>query len=248
MLEAGELRALVRIGYREPDLASGYRELPTFAWVALPIFLLAPAFYYLVRREIRPLRDASAQIQAAIEDQPLPVVELSASGEVGEFVRRFNEMVRASQDRVSQLETQRRDVLTHSKVVSYQKARIESVLQSLPQGVLVLDETGTATYVNDKVGAMLGCGGLHRARRKVRSMVRASGPARFSLLRTRARGPHTRIGGVAEIEANPRSGLHVCASAYPLFSPTDRTELLGTLVVLSDHHARRTSRSRLARS
>ena len=233
VLQGGELQGLVRVGYRAPDLALAYQQLPTFAWVALPIFLLAPVFYYLVRREIRPLRDASAQIQAAIEDQPLPSVELTASGEVGEFVRQFNQMVRSSQERFSQLETQRRDMLTHSKVVSYQKARIESVLQSLPQGVLVLDETGVATYANDKVGAMLGVNVS-----EVRGMKSAQWCEHPDLLAFlcahEGPSPHASIGGVAEIETNSHTGQRVSATAFPLFSPAERTELLGTLVVLSD--------------
>ena len=233
VIEEGEFRGLVRVGYAYPDMILAYRELPTFAWLALPIFLLAPLFYYLVRREVRPLREASVQIQAAIEDRPVPTVELSASGEIGEFVSRFNHLARSAQERVHCLETERRDVLTHSKVISYQKARIESVLQSLPHGVMVLDGAGVVTYVNDKAGAMLGVD-VEQAQ-GARPAQWCDNPDLLAFLCAHeGASTHSRIGGVTEIESDHTPGNRISVTAYPLFSPADRTELLGTLVVLSD--------------
>ena len=156
VIDQGELVAFVRVGYREPRLGFSYQQLPFFAWIALPIFLMAPAFYYLIRREIRPLNAAGSRIQSLIQDGSATKVELTASAEISQFVGHLNTMIDAAEHRVRSLESDRTGVLTTSRVLSYQKARIESVLESIPEAIIVLDESGTVTYASQKLAPMAG--------------------------------------------------------------------------------------------
>ena len=47
-------------------------------------------------------------------------------------MRSFNQFVELTQERLQNAETQHTGILASSKVISYQKARIESILASLP--------------------------------------------------------------------------------------------------------------------
>jgi two-component system sensor histidine kinase VicK len=230
VLVDGELAAYVRIGYVEPNLAVAYRTLPFFAWIALPIFLLAPLFYYLIRQEIRPLRRASAQIKTILEENPTKTVELEASGEVGEFIRNFNQLMQAAEHRVQQLETEHTTVFASSRVLSYQKARIESVLQSLPEAVIVLDESAAATYANEKLNVMLGVDPSQVINKKPHEWCQQ--PDLLAFLS----GYNGRKKGGGYIEMTPEHNPHrrIAVTGYPLFSPKDSSDIYGTLVVLAD--------------
>ena len=83
-------------------------------------------------------------------------VEIAASGELGEFMRRFNQFVSDAQGRIRSLEEEHTRLVTSSKLLSYRKNRVETVLETLPEAVMILDESGTITFVNQKLAALFG--------------------------------------------------------------------------------------------
>lgn len=233
VLDAGELAAFVRVGYMEPTFGLSYQQLPFFAWIALPIFLMAPAFYYLIRREIRPLNEAGSRIQSLIQEGAGTKVELTASAEIRQFVGHLNDMIDAAETRVRALESDRTGVLTTSRVLSYQKARIESVLESIPEAIVVLDESGTVTYASSKLGPMVGIDHEEIIGKKPHEWC--EDPELRAFLAS-YNGTTARKNASELLEIVPPHNLRnqVAVTAYPLFSPRDRTEVYGTLVVFSD--------------
>ena len=228
VLDAGELVGFVRVGYREPGFGLSYRQLPFFAWIALPIFLMAPAFYYLIRREIRPLNEAGSRIQSLIQEGAGTKVELTASAEISQFVGHLNTMIDAAETRVRTLESDRTGVLTTSRVLSFQKARIESVLESIPEAIIVLDEAGTVTYASPKLGPMAGIDHEEIVGQNPHEWCEDPELRTFlaSFNGTTAR---KNASDLLEIVPPHNSRNQVAVTAYPLFSPGDRTEVYGTL-------------------
>ncbi len=233
VVQAGNLLAHVRIGYREPVFALAYEELPFFAWVALPIFLIAPAFYYLMRREISPLGEASTRIQSLLEESESAGAELSASGDIGEFVRDLNQMIEAAHKRVRHLEREHTGILASSKILSYQKARLESVLSSLPEAIIVLDESGAVTYANQKLIPMIGID--HESIIGCEPEKWCEHPELLAFLSSFSRSTaRQNASEFLEIVPPHNPSNQVAVSAYPLFSPRDRSEIYGTLIVFTD--------------
>jgi len=232
VLEDGRLAGHVRVGFAEPgfDLLRG--EMRSVAALALLIFALVPIFYYLVRREVQPLRALGEQVRAAVDGNPLWSVNVGNPEDLREFVSSFNRLVRAADERLRSLDDERTSVLTRSRVLSYEKARIESVLQSIPDGVLVLDESGSVTYANDKLAPMLGvepetivgvAPALWSPHPDLTAFLNGAGPVRGK----------TAASGSIEIPDVEGTG-RIAVTAYPLFSPRERLEVLGTLVVFGD--------------
>ncbi len=81
-----------------------------FATLALAIFLLTPISYFAMRREIRPLRAATEQMGRMLEESP--DAELHPSGELSNFMGRFNDFVVRTQERIVELENDRSTMLT----------------------------------------------------------------------------------------------------------------------------------------
>ena len=83
LLSDGELRGFVRLGYFEPGMGVSQEQLPFLAMVALPVFLLAPLFYLLLRLEVRPVRAANEQMGRVLGGEQFNRVEVTATGELG---------------------------------------------------------------------------------------------------------------------------------------------------------------------
>ncbi len=154
LLQQGDLRGFVRLGYFYPSTGLSLEQMPFIATVALPVFLLAPFFYFLLRMEIRPIKAANDEISKLIDDEGMKSVQISATGELGEFMHRFNHFVEMASSKVQVLEQDKERLLTSSKLLTYRKNRVETVLETLPEAVIILDESGTVTFANQKLAAL----------------------------------------------------------------------------------------------
>ena len=104
LLEQGDLKGFIRLGYFYPSTGLSLDQMPFIAMVALPVFLLAPFFYFLLRMEIRPIRAANEEIGQLIDGDHFKSVQISASGELGEFMHRFNHFVEMAGSKMGSLE------------------------------------------------------------------------------------------------------------------------------------------------
>ena len=229
----GERVAHTRVGYTVPSLFILDQKLSMFAMMALPVFMLAPLFYWFLKREIISIKSVSEQIKNMLGEQPLQAVELKASGEMGEFIKNFNHIVRSAEQRIQGLEAQADGVLTTSKVLSYQKARIESTLQSLPDAVLIFDDDGVVTFANQKIRMFLGIEidsimGLKAdewcQQEDLKLLLSEFGRQRLRSVQSKQ----------IEIKLDNSQARTVNVNAYPLFSPRDEQSVFGTMVVLHD--------------
>ena len=69
VLVEGERVAHVRIGFFEPGVGISLEHASLLGMVALPIFLLTPLAYFLLRREVRPVAEACSQINRLADGQ-----------------------------------------------------------------------------------------------------------------------------------------------------------------------------------
>jgi len=245
VIEQGDLAAYLRVGYVRPAYGPAPAQLPFFATLALAVFLLTPMFYFLVRREIKPLTQVNRQMQAMLEAGHIGEAELHPSGELKDFMQRFSHFIEAAQQRIQSLESHQTDEDMSRKVLSYQKSRIESALQSLPDAVIVMDESGITTYANAKLHSLLGI--------DLEQVVGArpdqwcSDPGVLAYLSS-CHNNSARTYRADAVEFSPDSApeKRVSVSAYPLFSPRKASLMLGTLFVfrdVSDESAAKRARS-----
>lgn len=229
-----ELKGYVRIGYQIPGFGLGYEDLPYFASLVFPVFLLTPLFYFLLRREITPLRKLNENVEQMIENGGPQKLELHPSGELGEFIQRFMEFANKAKERIHALEGEQSGLLTSNKLLSYRQTRVESILKTLPEAILVIDEAGTVNYANDKITGLLGIEVDEVVGKKPQEWC--SNPSMISYL-SRCSANGGQVGYISDsIEISPEhdSDRHLEVKAYPLFSPKDGSHMLGSMVVIRD--------------
>ena len=229
----GNLAGHVRLGFIKPGFGLSRKQLPFFATLALPIFLLTTLFYFLVRREIKPLSKMNNAIEDIIDRGNFQKVEIEATGDLADFMQRFNNFIEIAGGRIKDLESHQLDLQTSTKFLSYKKERIETVLQSFPDGVAVLDEAGVISFANSKLISLLG--------RSVENMVGKKPHECFinpEVLTFLSKYDGKVVAGYSSesitYEPVNAKDKKIEVKVYPLFSPKDKSTVFGSLVVFKD--------------
>lgn len=233
LIKQGELAGHIRLGYFRPGYGLSYEQIPFFATLSLPIFLLTPLFYFLIRREIKPVSRASHKIQNLIEEGRFNQLQIHASGELGEFMQRFNQFINYTRGRIEDLESEQSKLLTSAKILSYKRSRIETVLHALPDAIMVLDESGGVSFVNDKLASLLGVSREEVLAHKADQWCR--NPQVLAYL---SRHETQVLGGYAaeSMEFSPDNATDktIQVTSYLIFSQKSAYAAVGTLVLFRD--------------
>ncbi|MCP4407738.1 MAG: PAS domain-containing protein [Gammaproteobacteria bacterium] len=238
----GDLGGYIRLGYFKPGFGLSRRQIPFFAALSLPIFLLVPLFYYLLKREISPLMQINNEIQDRLDQRNLQSVEIQASGEFGEFMNHFNQFVSFARERIDGLENQHSQLQTSTKILSYKRARVESVLQSLPDAVIVIDESGIINFANSRLTTLLGIPYEEVIGKRPSDWCQSQEVLVFL---SKYDGGGIKGYATDHVEFIPDSAAEktIQVKTYPLFSPQETEHIYGTLVVFRDvtaeSHAKR---------
>lgn len=228
VLRGGDLAGYVRVGYRTDAAPLGMDQLSFLASLALPIFLLTPLSYFLLKREIRPLAEINRKIEhwAAASEKPIAI---AATGDLRDFMERFNRFVQVAEARVRDLEGEHVNMLTSNHLLGYEKEKMEAMLEALPDAVIVLDEARVVTFASVKVAPLLG----------VRHDAILGKPPRDwcgngCLLAFLERYQNHLAHRMDPIECDQPPDKKIMVAAYPLMSPRDSASVFGTLIVLRD--------------
>jgi signal transduction histidine kinase len=223
----------VRLGYLEPARALKIDQIPFFASLALAIFMLTPVFYFLMRREIGPIRNITAEIEKIIEGGRFERIRLDATGTVSDFLERFNSFAEYAQDRLRELEGENGRLLTSAKLLGYQKQRMERVLEAMPDVVLVLDESGMVSFANGKLRGLFGVAPEDVVGRSPEDWCRDRKIVDFI---NRCEGKSVARKLVQVLEFAPESALDktFAMRAWPLLSTQGTAARSGTLLVIRD--------------
>jgi two-component system, NtrC family, nitrogen regulation sensor histidine kinase NtrY len=137
-LELSRERRLVRRTYMGYLLLLTVMVLFATTWLAL--FLSK-----LVTRPVAALAEATQEISRGRLDYR---VEISAADEIGDLVRSFNRMAGELESSRRQIEASSRDLSAANSALEQRRRHIETILESIPTGVLSLDAGRHITHVN----------------------------------------------------------------------------------------------------
>jgi len=244
VLSKGELNGYIKLGYFKPGFGINFKQIPFLATLALPIFLLAPLFYFLLKREVAPLKQVNNKIEEMIKQSANQKLELHTSDEISSFLERFNQFIEMTVDKSRHLENERNDLFANTKLLAYRQDKSEALLQTIPDAILVLDMLGVPSYANSKITAVLGVQPDEIIGHRLSEWCKI--PEVMNYLTRYENKSYQGYAGES-ITFNPQndSSKTLKLNAYPLFSPKQDDKLLGTLVVIRDiteEHMMRVSR------
>jgi len=137
-LELSRQRKLVRRTYMELLLLLTVLVLFSTTWLALYLSKL-------VTRPVVALAEATQEISRGRLDYR---VEVSAADEIGDLVRSFNRMAEELETSRRQIDASSHDLGAANIALEQRRQHIETILESIPTGVLSLDANRRITHVN----------------------------------------------------------------------------------------------------
>jgi len=145
----GKKEGTVRLGF-SPDINPLFsdNDIRGILVIATLFFSLVPIFYYLVRRSFSSLGSLNNELSNLIEKNEFRKIEVNPEDGVGKLVERFNLVVSSLKDKCKQMSLSYEDSEVANKVLSYEKDRIESVIDNMADGIMVTDSVGSITLVN----------------------------------------------------------------------------------------------------
>jgi two-component system, NtrC family, nitrogen regulation sensor histidine kinase NtrY len=118
----------------------------------------------LVTRPMVALAEATQEISRGRLDYR---VEVSAADEIGDLVRSFNRMAEELETSRRQIEASSHDLGAANIALEQRRRHIETILESIPTGVLSLDASRRITHVNHALLRMFNASGSESASPKV---------------------------------------------------------------------------------
>ncbi len=228
ILSAGRVIGHVRVAFFAPDLAAVLDDTRFLISLVLPLVLVAPLFYLLIRRERRPLSIVQERVRELLRQESLTHLEVDPGGG-GELARLVNRLLQRIERQSKEVDGQSTASLASTKIAAYQRTRIESVLETLPDGVIVLDEAGSVSYANSRVKPLLGIDPVTALGRK--PAIWCSDPELLAFLLKFQGGsllPQERM------ELSPDADRIVAVLARRLDPPPGGAAVAGTLVLARD--------------
>ncbi len=233
LLVDGNLAGFVRLGFFEPGVILNMQQLLLFATLSLPIFLLTAFFHFLIKRQAKPLNHIGRALEKLIEGGFFERTEIESFRETGNCSERFNNFIELAGNRITTLKSQHTDLVTSAKFLSYKRERMEMALQSIPEGVLVLDETSVITYANAKLLPLLGMDPEEVIGGKLEEWCHNLEIKAF-LSKYNNKAVASYSSESIEFSPDNAPGKTIAIKAYPLVSRKDNVTVLGILVVLAD--------------
>ncbi len=221
-----------RIGFHKAVIDLGSGAVSTLATLILPVFLLAPFLVFLQRRAVRPLSEINAKLADMSADQDLREVQISADSELKQLLGGFNQFVAQAQERIEAAETQSEKLVTEERFLTYRAERYESILQTVPDGIMILDEDFKVAFVNQHIEAMFDVDRNEVMSRAVGSWCQYQPMVEYV---TNCQRDGQRLTGKVVHMPDPRASRRTLGlSNHPLYFSRSPTSNSGTLILLRD--------------
>ncbi|MGI9324263.1 MAG: sensor histidine kinase [Pseudomonadales bacterium] len=206
-------------------------DIPFMAALALPVFLLTPLCLFLLRREVRPMSMLSGLLDEFEGDRQLDSLSAGAALNNDGFVKKFSDFVAYVQGRIDKSNEVSAKLITNERMANYRMARLENVLQALPDGLIWLDEQARVLSANRRALQILG---ISSEEYKVLPLKEFSAQAEVRAFFARVeRGGAAHVEPIT-VELPAPAPACLTLSAHPVQQPAADSVLIGTVVLLRD--------------
>jgi PAS domain S-box-containing protein len=152
----GQRKGTVRLGFSEdlnPLLSD--RNIRGLLLIATLMFALVPIDYYLVRRSSQPLVSLNEKLNNLLTKNDFSKIGINFSKTLSTVADKCTHVISWYMDTYQKLKVSNEDMEVANSILSYEKERIESVIESIDDGIMVIDLVGNIKYVNRTMAYLL---------------------------------------------------------------------------------------------
>lgn len=232
VMKDGQLAGFIRAGYYNQQASMLSNQVSSWGLMALPIFLLTAFSYFLIRREIKLLSQLSIKMEQTSLSYGMQVITPEHDRGFGDLIQRFDHFIQLAQSRANEMDRESLSSRTDAHLVSYRQEKAESALNSIPDGVLIIDDACQPSFANAKLEPILGVSREDIVGQSPQAWCKNKEVLAF-LLRFKSSLSAMRSARIEYIpEGNPDQRISV--SGFPLFSPRDQNTPFGMLIIFRD--------------
>ncbi len=157
LADAGGDAAFVRVGFHQPGFTVLAQDVSFLALLALMMFLVVPVMYVVIKREMAPLAALSTQLRGQLRQLAAPGrPDQPGADDMRELITNMQHYLDQAGARIVQLEEGSLNTTADNRLLQYGSKKLNAALQSLPDGLLMLDPAGDVTFASGKVEPLLG--------------------------------------------------------------------------------------------
>jgi signal transduction histidine kinase len=234
VLSNGELIASIALGFFEPGFGMLLYSYRFLAILILPVVFLGAFLYFIVKRELRPVSTLNNLLQNVLDSDEYEIEpHLELSGATQQLNKSLVSVLQKSKEQIRKLKGEQIVRHVSDNIAVYKKARLESILQALPQGIIVVDDTGATTFSNNGLGGLLNLEGEVAQGDRKEDWCEHEKLTEF-MSRFEGRNKMLRHSQVLEFKPDPLLDKTIAVQAIPLISRVDEPVAFGTLFVFRD--------------
>jgi PAS domain S-box-containing protein len=156
LYSGGKKAGAVRLGFSQDAFPLfSDTDIRGLLLIATLIFALVPMFYYLVRRSPRLLNSFDEELNKLLAKNDFETIEVSSGEATGTVADRFSQVISRYKDTYQKLSVSCEDMEVANGVLSYERERIESVIDSMDEGIMVRDLTGRILHANPAMAYLM---------------------------------------------------------------------------------------------
>jgi len=234
LLTGGELIGSIALGFFEPSFWGVFDNYRFPALLILPVILLGAFVYFLVKRELRPVTNLNHLLQKILESDEYDLQpDMVQSGATGQLNTRLASVLQKSKEQIQKLKSQQLGKEVADNIAVYKKTRLESILKALPEGIIVVDDSGAITFSNNGLGPLLNLDRVVEQGDRKEDWCEHEELAGF-MGRFEGHKKKLRHSQVMEFKPDPLADRTIAVHAIPLISTGDDPVGSNTLFVFRD--------------
>lgn len=156
VLDDGMVIGTVSLAFLAPGYDMSRFGMSGLARLALPAILLGTLIYIILAIELKPLRRISMVLKELSENESIEKpITIQGTRTTHELAKNLGDFLETMRRRIQHLEDLAARKFSTNKVLRYKIARLTSVLDAIPAGIFVMDESLTVIFANQKLASFV---------------------------------------------------------------------------------------------
>ncbi len=234
LFQETDVGGFLRMGMKVPEPAIVPEDTRFIAMLAVPVFLLCGLAWILYRREFSAFGTLRAQLETLDDAADFSGhIDIPESGESVKLFEKMSSLFDKAANEAREYAQRCEDLEVTMKITGFKRARLESVLEAIPNAVIVMDETGVCSFASAKLENVLGVLPEQINGKKTQEWCEDQQILEF-ILSGEGRSAAGRASEALRFSPQNAPEKTISVTTYPLYSPTHPEQVFGKLVVFSD--------------
>lgn len=157
LFDNGNFQGSVFVGFFKPSFLPQKILIDNFAIIALPILVFGAFFFLVFKRETSPMEVLNKDLESCIvSDCKIRELPIDSYGMFNDLVLQINRIFKYELKNIDLLEEKCSITAIDSAVLKYKFEKMNLIMDQIPVGIILINESGKVDFANKKSASLLG--------------------------------------------------------------------------------------------